>query len=96
VRTPLWAHRGSTTLGIEVAELPSAGIWSDAADHRPKVGRLSSVIPMLPKPGRMGGEARDSSRFLKMGNGLITNKRAAQSTGCEGGQPSTKTGIDPP
>ena len=44
---PLWGapriHGELLMLGIEVAESTVGSIWSGAADHRPKVGRLSCV-----------------------------------------------------
>jgi len=51
---PLWGapriHGELLMLGIEVAESTvgrySAGIWFGAADHRPKVGRLSCAITL--------------------------------------------------
>ena len=47
---PLWGapriHGELLMLGIDVPNQPSAGIWSGAADHRPKVGGLSCAITL--------------------------------------------------
>jgi hypothetical protein len=47
---PLWGapriHGELLMLGIEVAESTVGGIWSGAADHRPKGGRLSCAITL--------------------------------------------------
>ena len=49
---PLWGapriHGELLILGSKSLNQPSAGIWSGAADHRPKVGRLSCAITLVP------------------------------------------------